>query len=176
MSNPKRRMLVITGDGKGKTTAALGLMLRASGHGLRVLMVQFVKSDASTGEFAAAKNLPGVKMIVGGKGFVPPPQNPKFAEHAAAAQDSLKLVQEALAQKSCDVLILDEVCVAIKMKLLAEESVLETIRQAPDGIALVLTGRGATPALIEMADTVSEIQNVKHGMSAGIPAQKGIES
>lgn len=176
MSTSNRRVLLFTGDGKGKTTAALGMLLRASGHGMRVLMVQFIKSDTSTGELAGARHLPGVEIVLSGKGFIPPPAHPQYSEHAAAAQNGLRLVREALAAGKHEMLILDEICTAIAKNLLAEASVLEVLNQAQENIILVLTGRGAAPGLIALADTVSEVRCVKHGMSIGIAAQKGVES
>ena len=175
MGEGKRRILVFTGEGKGKTTAALGMLLRASGHGLPVLMIQFVKADASTGELAAAERLPGVKVVQTGRGFVPPPTNPRFAEHVEAAQKGLCLAEEALAANTYALVILDEICVAVAKGLLDEQRVVNVSTQAPGSACLVLTGRDATPALLALADTVTEMRAIKHGMQSGWEKQAGVE-
>ncbi len=158
-----RRILLFTGDGKGKTTAALGVLMRASGHGQRVLMIQFIKSDQATGELAAARHLPGVTILQAGRGFVAPRTDPRFAEDLKCAHDGLKLAQKALTNNECDLLILDEICVAISMGLLEEQSVLDLINQAPPKTCIVLTGRNAPPGLSACADTVTEMRCQKYG-------------
>lgn len=169
------RVLVFTGDGKGKTTAALGMALRASGHGMKTFILQFIKADSSTGEVAAARNLPGVEIVQAGRGFVPPPTSPKFPEHRQAAQEALQTARQAIGSGKYDLVVLDEVCGAVARDLVDEESVAELVRQRPEGLILVLTGRGATERLIGLADTATEMRCLKHGLSQGHTAQKGVE-
>jgi cob(I)alamin adenosyltransferase len=171
----KNRILIFTGDGKGKTTSALGMVLRAHGHGIPVAVIQFVKADSSTGEYAALKKMEHVEIVMTGIGFVPRPTDPRFADHCRAAEKGLQVAAGYLQSGRFDLVILDEVCVAVSLNLISEEDVLKTIRQAAPGITIVLTGRGASRGLIEIADTVSEIRVVKHGYEAGIKAQKGVE-
>lgn len=169
------RVLIFTGDGKGKTTAALGMVLRAHGHGIPVSVVQFVKSDRETGEFAVLQKMAGVEIVVTGLGFVPRPTDPRFADHCRAAEEGLRIAAEAASSGRYGLVVLDEVCIAVALKLLAEESVLEAVRGAAPDCTMVLTGRGATGGLIDAADTVSEIRSVKHGFDHGRKAQKGVE-
>jgi len=169
------RILLFTGDGKGKTTAALGMALRAAGHGMRTLFIQFIKDDPSTGELAACKVLPGVKAVQAGRGFVPNPQDPAFGEHCRAAREGLALAEKALRESACDLLVLDEICLAVAKGLLEEDDVVVAIRKAGPSIVVVLTGRSAPAGLIALADTVTEMRAVKHGLSQGLPAKKGVE-
>jgi cob(I)alamin adenosyltransferase len=171
----KSRVLIFTGDGKGKTTAALGMALRASGHGFRILIIQFIKANASTGELTAFKHLPGVEMIQMGRGFTPPADDPAFSEHRKAAQDALQMALKALQSRRYDLIILDEICTAVTKGLLAEDQVVEFIDQGEENSCLVLTGRGATDQLISKADTVTEMCCFKHGLHEGWTARKGVE-
>jgi cob(I)alamin adenosyltransferase len=169
------RILVITGDGKGKTTAALGMALRSHGHGIPVAMIQFVKSDSNTGEVAAFKEMAGCEIVLTGLGFVPRPSDPRFADHCLAAKEGLRTAAEKLRSGCFGLVILDEVCIAVSLNLLSEEAVLEALRGKAEGVTVVMTGRGATEGLIRAADTVSEIRMVKHGFQTGLKAQKGVE-
>ncbi len=169
------RILLFTGEGKGKTTAALGMTLRAAGHGMRVLVIQFVKQDASTGEIAALRNIEQIELVQTGRGFVPKPDDPHFCEHQAAAEQGLVRAAEAIRSGQYELVVLDEVCVAVSLGLLEESEVIKAVLEASGEMRLALTGRHATPGLIELADTVSEIRCVKHAYDAGIPAQKGVE-
>ena len=169
------RILVFTGDGKGKTTAALGMALRASGHAMTVRIIQFIKADPRTGELAAVRNLPGVEMAQTGLGFVPPQDNPLFGEHRRAAERGLEMAREVLESGKYALIILDEICTAVSLGLLQEESVAEVVKSASPGACVVMTGRGATPGIIELADTVTEMREIKHGMNAGVKAQRGVE-
>ncbi len=174
MTNRKNRILIFTGDGKGKTTAALGMALRASGHRMKTLLLQFMKSKKS-GELAALKDLYGVEVIQAGRGFVPSPVDPAFSKHREAADQGLKIAAEAFRSKKYDLMILDEICTAMDNGLISEDQILELIEGSGEVSCLVLTGRGATPRLIDAADTVTEMCNLKHGLSQGIGAQKGVE-
>ena len=169
------RILIFTGDGKGKTTAALGMVLRAHGHGIPVAVVQFIKSDTETGEFAALKEMAGVEIVVTGLGFVPRPTEPRFADHCRAAEEGLRIAAEAAFSGRYGVVVLDEVCMAVALKLLVEDAVLEVLHGAAPDCTVVLTGRGATAELIQAADTVSEVRCIKHGFDHGRKAQKGVE-
>ncbi len=171
----KSRVLIFTGDGKGKTTAALGMALRASGHGLRTLILQFIKANPSTGELIAIQHLPGVEIIQMGRGFTPPAEDPAFSEHRKSAQDALQTALKALQSKRYDLIILDEICTAVGKGLLDEGQVVEFINQGNENSCIVLTGRGATDRLISMADTVTKMCCLKHGLQEGWPVQKGVE-
>lgn len=171
----KVRILLFTGDGKGKTTAALGMALRASGHGLKTLILQFIKADPTTGEVAACRNLPLIQIVQSGLGFVPPPESPRFADHRRAAEEGLRQAARAMESGGHDLVILDEVCLAVSMGLLAEEEVLRAVRRAGPVRCVILTGRDAGPGLISLADTVTEMRPVRHGFEEGRPAEEGVE-
>ena len=173
--SPKPRILIFTGDGKGKTTAALGIAFRASGHGLRTSVIQFIKSDRSVGEIAAAAASAAVEIHTTGLGFLPPADDPRFVEHQAAARAGLQKAAEIVVGGQFPVVVLDEICLAVARGLLQEQQVVELLAQAPPETCLVLTGRAATPALIALADTVTEMQCLKHGLQAGLAAQRGVE-
>ncbi len=168
------RTIVITGDGKGKTTAALGMVLRAAGHDQRVCFVQFIKSDIDSGEFRALARLPGVDVHICGAGFVFSREGELYQHHVHCAEKAMTLVREKIVH-DFDMIVLDEVCGAIALELISVESVLELMESAPDHMVIVLTGRDAPPELVQRADTVSRIECVKHAFDAGIPAQKGVE-
>ena len=170
----KPRILIFTGDGKGKTTAALGMAFRASGHGLRSSVIQFIKGDTSVGEIAAA-NSADIEIHTTGLGFLPPADDPRFAQHRAAAQAGLRKASETLAGGRFPLVVLDEICLAVARGLLEEHEVAELLAQASPETCVVLTGREATPALIALADTVTEMRCIKHGLQAGRIAQKGVE-
>ena len=171
----KPRILIFTGDGKGKTTAALGMAFRASGHGLRSSVIQFIKGDASVGEIAAAANSAFIEIHTTGLGFLPPADSPRLVEHRAAAQAGLRKAAEIITGGQFHLVVLDEVCLAVARGLLEERQVVELVARAAPETCLVLTGREATPALIDLADTVTEMRCVKHGMQTGCPAQRGVE-
>ena len=169
------RILIFTGDGKGKTTAALGMVLRAAGHGMKVAVVQFIKSDATTGELASAAKLETVRIVQVGLGFAPPAAHPDFPRHRAAAEAGLRLAEQILADGETALVVLDEICIAVARGLLAEQAVIDAVAKARPDACVVLTGRGATTGLIELADTVSDIRCIKHGLSFGRAAQRGVE-
>jgi cob(I)alamin adenosyltransferase len=171
----KNRILIFTGDGKGKTTSALGMALRAHGHGIPVAVIQFVKSDSETGEYKALKAMKDVEITMTGIGFVPRPTDPRFADHCKAAKEGLKKAALYLHSRDFGLVILDEICVAVSLNLIPEESVLDILHEAAPGTTIVMTGRGASQGLIDIADTVSEINVVKHGFNDGIKAQRGVE-
>lgn len=169
------RILVFTGDGKGKTTAAMGMALRAAGHNMQTCILQFLKQDSRTGEIAAFQHFPHVDIRQVGAGFVPKEGHPQFSHHQQAAQRGLQTATEVIASHKCKLIVLDEICTAVSLKLLSEHDVLKLISETQPGTILVLTGRGATPGMCDKADTVTEMQCVKHGMYGGHPAQAGCE-
>jgi cob(I)alamin adenosyltransferase len=169
------RVLLFTGDGKGKTTAALGMVLRAAGHGMKVYVIQFVKGNPDVGEIRALAQLQHVAVVQTGRGFLPKPGDPALAEHCAAAEEGLGIAREKMAAGQHDLVILDEICFAVTRGLLREDDVISAVRAARPGSCVVLTGRGATPGLIALADTATEMRCLKHGMQSGIQAQKGVE-
>ena len=170
------RVLVLTGDGRGKTTSSLGMVLRAVGHGLRVCVVQFIKRAADeTGEARALKLLPGVEHHMCGRGFVMPCGGEKFETHAQAAQGGLALAAEKLRDPSFNMVVLDEVCSAAALGLVAARDVCDAVASAAPGTVIILTGRDACPELIALGDTVSRIECVKHAYDSGVAAQVGVE-
>ena len=181
---PKRKGLIIvyTGDGKGKTSAALGAALRALGHGWRVLVIQFFKGDWPVvyGELEMAKRLhPQFEVLQLGRGFVKIMGDKKpFGEHVEAAKAALELTRERMMSGQYDVIILDEVNYALgymDFKLIELEDVLQLLKEKPPEMHIILTGRNAHPKVVEMADLVTEMKEVKHPMKSGVPAQQGID-
>jgi cob(I)alamin adenosyltransferase len=169
------RILIFTGDGKGKTTAALGMAFRAAGHAMRSCIVQFIKSDLSVGEIAAAGVNEFIEIHATGLGFVPPSTDARFERHRAAAQAGLQQAFNAVASGRYAVVILDEICPAVANGLVESSQVLDLMDRAAAETCLVLTGRNAPTELIDRADTVTEMRCVKHDYHAGRPAQKGVE-
>lgn len=163
------------GDGKGKTTAALGLALRAVGRGWRVVFFQFLKGGGKTGEVAAAGRLaPELEIIQCGTGeFIL--GRPPTAEEIALARTGLARAREVLASGSADLVVLDEVAWAVELGLLEEEAVAEAIRARAPGVEVVLTGRIMPAALLALADLVSEIRCVRHPYERGLAGREGID-
>lgn len=175
MAKDKARIVLFTGNGKGKTTAALGMVLRAAGHGQEVMVIQFVKADPQTGELAACSHLPGVEIVQVGRGFIPDRQSKKFQEHCLAAGKGLKMAAQSLSSGWYDLVVLDEICTAVDKGLLDEAQVVDAVRKGSPKTCVVMTGRNATAGLISLADTVTDMQMVKHAFTAGIKAQEGVE-
>lgn len=175
-SNPQGLLIVYTGDGKGKTTAALGLALRACGHGKHVSMLQFVKGTIPTGEVPASKHVPGLEILQLGKGFIEtdPAGNPT-RKHVDAAKNALKVAMSKMESGNWDMIVLDEVNLALSRGLLDRSELEDFLRRKPPSMTVVLTGRGAPSWLIDMADLVTDMKAVKHPFSDGAPAQPGIE-
>ncbi len=170
-----KNILIFTGDGKGKSTAAFGMALRASGHGQRILILQFMKSDDSTGELVSFREKLGIDIRLTGLGFVPKPKHPKYPAHKEAAQKGFATACQAMQSGEYDLLILDEICGSVACGLIEEQQVLDAVANSPDDLNIVLTGRNATSAMIEMADTVTEMVPLKHALNSGVSARKGIE-
>ncbi len=174
---PKGLVVVITGNGKGKTTTALGIAVRACGHNLRTCIIQFMKGDIYAGEWDGIKKMNcQVELISTGKGFCGIQGNPyPYEEHRENAQEAIRLAHQKIESGQFDIVILDEINNALSLRLVDLEQVLEVIRQKPAGMHLVLTGRNAHPQVIELADTVSEINEIKHAYRKGIEPQPGID-
>ncbi len=174
---PKGLVVVITGNGKGKTTTALGIAVRACGHNLTTSIIQFMKGDIYAGEWDGIKKMNcRVELISTGKGFCGIQGNPyPYQEHRANAQEAIRLARQKMESGQLDILILDEINNALSLRLVDLEQVLEVIRHKPAGMHLVLTGRDAHPQVIELADTVSEINEIKHAYRKGIEPQPGID-
>ncbi len=172
-------VLVFTGSGKGKSTAAFGLALRAAGNKFPVRVIQFIKGSWKTGEREAIKaHIPEIEVDVGGKGFtIERLRDPKIPmpQHHLAARAAFEMAMEAVTSGRYKMVVLDEILYSVKGGLVSEQEVLDLIKSRPEELHLVLTGRGATPAVIEAADLVTEMREVKHHYNAGIPAQRGIE-
>jgi cob(I)alamin adenosyltransferase len=165
---------VYTGNGKGKTTAALGLAMRASGRGLKVLMIQFMKTEGAYGEQWAHRELPGIEIRPMGLDCLIDADEPR-PEDVDKAQEGLRMARQALTSGEWDMVILDEVNVAVKWRLLTEEQVLEAVRSRAPGIEVVLTGRYAPPSFIAEADLVTEMRKLKHYYDKGVEARDGVE-
>ncbi len=165
---------VYTGDGKGKTTAALGLALRAVGHGLRVYMIQFMKGSENYGELKAAKELPGFVIEQSGRDTFVDKKHPA-AEDVELAKAGLEKARRAIEGGEYDVVILDEINVALDFGLVSLDDVRRLIEEKPESLELVLTGRSAHPEIVKLADLVSEVLNIRHHYDAGIEAREGIE-
>jgi cob(I)alamin adenosyltransferase len=172
---PKKHPLVLvnTGDGKGKTTAALGVTMRAWGWGWKVVWLQFIKKKNSHyGETYAAERM-GIEMLALGDGFTWLSED---IEHdIALAKEAWDLAREKIMSGDYDLVVLDEITYPITYKWLDVEIVLDTLRNRPKDVDIIITGRDAHPALIEFADTVSELREVKHAFQTGIKAQPGID-
>lgn len=174
---PYGLIVVITGNGKGKTTSAMGMALRASGHGLKTCIIQFMKGDLYTGEWDGVKLLGGlVELHATGMGFCGIQGNPySHAEHRTSAQAAVELARAKMASGDYQIVILDEINNALKLKLVDLEQVLDLVKGKPTLMHLVMTGRNAHPEVIERADTVSEVCEVKHAYQKDIEPQPGID-
>jgi cob(I)alamin adenosyltransferase len=175
---PSRRGLILinTGPGKGKTTAALGMALRAVGCGMKVLMLQFIKGSWHYGELDAAEAF-GENFVLKqmGRGFVKIGGAESDPEDIRMVEEAWVEAREAINSGAWDLVILDEINYAISYGMLDPEAVAETLRAKPEMVHVILTGRNAHPLLVELADTVTEMREVKHAYQKGILAQRGIE-
>jgi cob(I)alamin adenosyltransferase len=176
VKEPKRQGLVQvnTGNGKGKTTAALGTILRAAGYGLKVFVIFFMKGHYEYGEYKSLPGLPNVTVAGYGlrKLSKPGRENPEEKREAEAA---LAKAREVVMSGRYDVVLLDEINVAVDYGLIGLEDVLELVKNRPSHVELILTGRYADNRLLELADQVTEMVKVKHPFDAGINARKGID-
>ena len=166
---------IFTGQGKGKTTAALGTVLRAAGHGLKISVIFFIKGHFDQGEYKTLRSLPNVKVQAFGlRQFIPENEkaNPKEAAQAKAA---LAAARADITSGKFDLVVLDEINCACFFGLIGTEEVLKLIKDKPKHVELILTGRNADKKLIEAADLVTEMKKIKHPFDRGIEARKGIE-
>jgi cob(I)alamin adenosyltransferase len=173
----KGLIVVYTGPGKGKTTAALGIALRAVGQGMKVLMVQFIKGSWHYGELDGAKMLGEgqLQILPMGRGFVKIGVEKPDPEDLRLVREAWQFACEKMSGGQYDVLILDEINYAISYKMLGPEEVVSGLRRKPESLHVILTGRNAHPAIIEMADMVTEMREVKHPYAKGVLAQRGID-
>lgn len=168
-------ILLYTGDGKGKTTASFGLALRAIGHGEKVYMIQFMKGSENYGEIQAVrKYLPGFELVQKGMDKFVKKGDPD-AEDLRLAREGIDLARKVISEGKYDLVILDEINVAVNFGLISEDAVLDLISLKPDHVTIVLTGRYASEKIMEKADMISEVKEVKHHYKKGIAAQPGIE-
>ena len=168
----KRQGLIIvnTGNGKGKTTAAIGLAFRAAGHNFKILMIQFIKGSWSYGELESAKKIQSnFQIIPMGKGFIRHDKKGPTEEDKQAVREAWEVCKKKMKSNEFDMIVLDEINYVIDYNLL------ETMREKPVDLHVVMTGRNVRPEIIEIADLVTEMKEIKHPFEKGIKAQKGIE-
>lgn len=170
----KGLLIVNTGDGKGKTTAALGLAMRAAGHGKKVCFIQFIKGSWVYGELKAVEKFADtIDFHVMGRGFTWKSDN--LAKDRALAQQAWDFAQSAIAGGQYQMVVLDEFTYLLIYRMVELEPVIKALTARPADLHVVVTGRGAPPELIAAADLVTEMRPVKHPLKAGVKAQKGIE-
>ncbi len=167
------RIMINTGNGKGKTTAALGTAFRALGHGQKVCVIQFLKGQGDYGERLFAGSIKNLEWHICGRGFVFKKQ--QINEDKATAEQGFTLAEEKILSDAFDLVILDEITYLPNYNFLAVEKIVETLKNKPSRLNIILTGRDAHPDLIEVADTVTSMDSIKHAYEKGIKAQKGIE-
>jgi cob(I)alamin adenosyltransferase len=170
-------IIVYTGKGKGKTTAALGIVLRAVGHGYKVGMIQFIKGEWYYGELTSSKRLePEFELIAAGRGFVGiVDDDHPIEDHQKAAKDAIEVAKQKIASGNYDIMILDEINYAAKLNLVSQQDILDIIAAKPEKTSLVLTGNYVPEAIMAAADLVTEMREIKHPYQGGIKAKKGID-
>jgi len=165
---------VYTGNGKGKTSAAFGAALRAVGRGLKVYIIQFIKGGFDYGELYSVKNLPNLKLTAFGRGrFITETQPPK--KDVQLAREAFELVQKVVDSGEYDMVVLDEINVVLHLKMIPTDEVIDLIENKPEHVELILTGRNAPAELVEAADLVTEMKEIKHPYTSGGSPRKGIE-
>jgi cob(I)alamin adenosyltransferase len=177
MTDTHRGLIIVnTGPGKGKTTAAMGTALRAVGNGMKVLMLQFLKGSWHYGELDAAKAF-GDNFVMKqmGRGFVKVGGAETDPEDVRLVEEALKEAEQAIMSGQWDLVILDEINYAITYGMLDPAKVVEMLKRKPEQVHVILTGRNAHPTIVELADTVTEMKQVKHAYEKGVLAQRGIE-
>ncbi|MEM3088979.1 MAG: cob(I)yrinic acid a,c-diamide adenosyltransferase [Candidatus Nitrosotenuis sp.] len=177
MGDDNGLVIVYTGKGKGKTTAALGVAFRATGHGMRTCMIQFIKGSWHYGEMSSSKRLePEFELTAVGKGFVGimDDSSPK-EDHEKIAKEAVRISKEKILCGKYDIVILDEINYAVNLGLVSVDDVMDLIRNKPKNLSLVLTGNHARDEIIDAADLVTEMKEVKHPFQRGIRAKKGID-
>lgn len=165
-----------TGNGKGKTSAALGVAFRSAGWGWNTCVIQFIKGNWDSGETEVAKNFTNIDVIPAGRGFykILNDNLPK-EEHLQAAQKALTIIRERILSGKYSLIILDEVNVAAHLGLISAEDIIKIIKKTPSGIHFILTGRHAPAEFIEIADLVTEMNEIKHPFQKGKTAEKGLD-
>ena len=177
MADPRKGLIIVnTGPGKGKTTAAMGTALRAVGNGMRVLMLQFLKGSWHYGELDAVKSF-GDKFVMKqmGRGFVKVGTEKPDPEDVRMVEEAWVEAEKGILSGEWDLVILDEINYAISYGMLGPAKVVETLRRKPEMVHVILTGRNAHPTIVDIADTVTEMRQVKHAYEKGVLAQRGIE-
>ncbi len=170
----KGLIIIYTGDGKGKTTAALGQAFRAIGHGMKICIIQFVKGKRQTGEIITAEKFKKLlEFHIKGRGFIYNTEN--MEKHLKAGKEAWEFAKKKISSDKYDIIILDELTYLIKYDIVKESEILSAIKDKPEKLHIIITGRDASEGLIKSADLVSEIKNIKHPIQKGIKAQKGIE-
>jgi len=165
---------VYTGNGKGKTSAAFGLALRAIGRGLQVYIIQFIKGGFDYGELHIVDKLPNLKLAAFGRGsFIT--QVPPSDEDVKLAREGFELAEKVVQRGEYDIVVLDEINVVLNLKMIKTDEVLDLIRNKPKHVELILTGRYAPEQIIAVADLVTEMKEVKHPYAKGLPPRTGIE-
>jgi cob(I)alamin adenosyltransferase len=167
------RIIINTGEGKGKTTAAFGAAFRAAGHGLEVAIVQFIKGPWSYGEVKAAERFPNISVTRIGSGYTWTAEDPEIPRQLA--RQAWAVCQELVASDKYDLLVMDELNYAVGEGFIEAGEVVALLRSKPSRLSVIITGRGARLEIIEVADTVTEMCCLKHAFAEGIPAQRGIE-
>ena len=173
----KGLVIVYTGNGKGKTPAALGMALRAVGYNHKICLIQFIKGSWPYGEMESAKRLePELELIIAGKGFVGiiDDKSPR-EDHVKVAKEAIQISKEKILSGNYNIVILDEVNYAINLDLIGVNDVLQLIKSKPENLNLVLTGNHAKNEIIDAADLVTEMKEIKHPFKSGIKAKKGID-
>jgi len=166
-------LLIHTGNGKGKSSSAFGMLARALGHGMKVAVVQFIKGSGTTGEEKFFRQFPQVSYHVMGEGFTWETQD--IERDKQVAQTAWQQAQKILSDDSYQLVLLDELNIALKCDLLSTEQIIADLKHRPIMQHVIVTGRGAKDELIEIADTVTEMKLIKHAFNSGIKAQEGIE-
>ncbi len=177
MADVRKGLIIVnTGPGKGKTTAAMGTALRAVGNGLKVLMLQFLKGSWHYGELDAVEAFQGrFVMKQMGRGFVKVGGAETDPEDVRMVEEAWQEAEQAIASGEWDLVILDEINYAISYHMLDPQKVVDALQRKPEMVHVILTGRNAHPSIVEIADTVTEMREVKHAYQKGILAQRGIE-
>ena len=165
---------VYTGNGKGKTSAAFGAALRAVGQGLKVCIIQFIKGGFDYGELYSVKHLPNLKLAAFGRGkFITEATPPK--EDLQKAREGFELAKKIVNSGEYDMVVLDEINVVMSLKMISVDEVVKLVKNKPEHVELILTGRNASAQIIEIADLVTEMKEIKHPYAKGTPSRKGIE-
>ncbi len=173
MSTTKGRIIINTGDGKGKTTAALGTAFRSLGYGRKVCVIQFLKGEGDYGERLMAAELENLEWHVCGKGFVFNKENAE--EDRRIAREGFELAREKVLSDAYDLIVFDELTYLPLYDFLDADRIVELLAKKPERLSIIITGRNADEKLIAAADTVTEMKLIKHAFNEGIKAQRGIE-